>query len=111
MKRWLRRVRGAVGMGVVWGLAWFGAGMVLLLIVGLDAADVEIRLAALDRFSLSMERLPDSIPCRRLVARLTDGPEVRTAARAALARVVREGKCIAAMEAWIASPAPEFRER
>jgi hypothetical protein len=40
MKKWLRRIRGALGMGVAWGLAWFGAGMVLLLIVGLDAADV-----------------------------------------------------------------------
>jgi hypothetical protein len=44
MKRWLRRIRGALGMGVVWGLAWFGAGMVLLLIVGPDAADVPFPL-------------------------------------------------------------------
>jgi hypothetical protein len=29
---------------MVWGLAWFGAGMVLLLIVGLDAADVPFPL-------------------------------------------------------------------
>lgn len=39
-KRWPRRIRGAVGMGLTWALAWFGAGMVLLLIVGPDAADV-----------------------------------------------------------------------
>lgn len=31
MKRWLRRIRGAIGMGLAWGLAWFGAGMILLL--------------------------------------------------------------------------------
>jgi hypothetical protein len=34
MKKWLRRVRGAIGMGLAWALAWFGAGMVLL-VVGL----------------------------------------------------------------------------
>lgn len=31
MKRWIRRIRGAIGMGVAWGLAWFSAGMVILL--------------------------------------------------------------------------------
>lgn len=40
MKKWLRRIRGSIGMGAAWGLAWFGAGMVLLLLVGPDAADV-----------------------------------------------------------------------
>ena len=40
MKRWLRRIRGAMRMGLAWALAWFGAGLVLLLIVGVDAADV-----------------------------------------------------------------------
>jgi len=40
MRKWLRRIRGAVGMGLTWALAWFGAGMVLLLIIGPDAADV-----------------------------------------------------------------------
>lgn len=44
MKRWLRRVRGAIGMGLTWALAWFAAGMVLLLIVGPDAADVPFPL-------------------------------------------------------------------
>ena len=34
MKRWLRRVRAAIRMGLTWALAWFGAGMVLL-VVGL----------------------------------------------------------------------------
>ena len=38
--RWLRRIRGAIGVGLAWGLAWFLAGMVLLLVVGPDAADV-----------------------------------------------------------------------
>lgn len=40
MKKWWRRVRGAIGMGLTWGLAWFGGGLILLLIVGPDAADV-----------------------------------------------------------------------
>lgn len=41
---WLRRLRAAAGMGFAWGLAWFGAGMVLLLIVGPGAADVPFPL-------------------------------------------------------------------
>lgn len=40
MKTWLRKLRGAIGLGLTWGLSWFAAGMVLLLIVGPDAADV-----------------------------------------------------------------------
>ena len=44
MSNWLRRIRGAVGMGLTWAAAWFGAGLVLLLIVGLDAADVPFPL-------------------------------------------------------------------
>lgn len=31
MRKWLRRVRGAIGMGLAWAFAWFGAGMVMLL--------------------------------------------------------------------------------
>jgi hypothetical protein len=44
MKKWLRRIRGAIKMGLTWGFAWFAAGMVLLLIVGPDAADVPFPL-------------------------------------------------------------------
>ena len=44
MSKWLRRIRGALGMGLAWALAWFGAGMILLLIVGPDAADVPFPL-------------------------------------------------------------------
>jgi hypothetical protein len=44
METWLRRIRGAVGMGLAWAAAWFGVGMVLLLIVGPDAADVPFPL-------------------------------------------------------------------
>ena len=44
MKKWLRRIRGAIGIGLTWALAWFGAGMLLLLIVGFGAADVPFPL-------------------------------------------------------------------
>jgi hypothetical protein len=44
VKKWLRRIRGAIGMGLTWALAWFGAGMLLLLVVGPDAADVPFPL-------------------------------------------------------------------
>ncbi|MDH3224161.1 MAG: hypothetical protein OEO23_10640 [Gemmatimonadota bacterium] len=44
MSRWLRRIRGAVGMGLTWAAAWFGAGMImmlgLLLLTGSTGADV-----------------------------------------------------------------------
>ena len=44
MNRWLRRIRGAIGMGLTWAAAWFGAGMILLLVVGVGAADVPFPL-------------------------------------------------------------------
>lgn len=44
MSHWMRRLRGAIGMGLTWALAWFSAGMVLLLIIGPDAADVPFPL-------------------------------------------------------------------
>lgn len=33
MKKWLRRIRGAIGMGLTWAAAWFGVG--LTMVVGL----------------------------------------------------------------------------
>ncbi len=44
MNKWRRRVRGAIGMGLTWAAAWFGAGLALLLVVGPDAADVPFPL-------------------------------------------------------------------
>ncbi len=32
MQKWLRRLRGAIGMGVTWGVAWSGAGFALAVI-------------------------------------------------------------------------------
>jgi hypothetical protein len=44
MNKWMRRIRGAIGMGLAWAAAWFGAGMVMmlgfLLITGSTGADV-----------------------------------------------------------------------
>jgi hypothetical protein len=36
MKKWGRRIRGAIGMGLAWGAAGFGAGIVLARVPGLD---------------------------------------------------------------------------
>jgi hypothetical protein len=44
MKKWLRRIRAAIGIGLTWAAAWFGAGLVLLLVVGVGAADVPFPL-------------------------------------------------------------------
>lgn len=44
MGRWSKRIRGAIGLGLTWAAAWFAAGMVLLVIVGPDAADVPFPL-------------------------------------------------------------------
>ena len=34
MKKWLKRIRGAFGMGLVWAVAWSGVGAILGLVVG-----------------------------------------------------------------------------
>jgi hypothetical protein len=34
MRKWLQRLRGAIGIGLTWGAAWSGAGMVLMLVTG-----------------------------------------------------------------------------
>ena len=44
MGKWIRRIRGAIGMGLTWAAVWFGAGLILLLVVGLGAADVPFPL-------------------------------------------------------------------
>ena len=44
MNKWMRRIRAAIGMGLTWGAAWFGAGMLLLFVVGFGAADVPFPL-------------------------------------------------------------------
>lgn len=44
MNKWIRKIRAAMGVGLAWAAAWFGAGMILLLIVGPNAADVPFPL-------------------------------------------------------------------
>ena len=44
VNKWLRRIRGAIGIGLAWAAAWFAAGMALLLVVGVGAADVPFPL-------------------------------------------------------------------
>lgn len=47
MKKWLRRIRGGIGMGLTWAVAWFGVGMIVLLIIvvsGAEGADVPFPL-------------------------------------------------------------------
>ena len=49
MKKWLRRILGAIRMGLTWELAWFGVGMImllgLLLVTGSTGADVPYPVA------------------------------------------------------------------
>lgn len=35
--KWLRRIRGAIGIGFTWGAAWAGAGFVLAVVTGFKA--------------------------------------------------------------------------
>ena len=37
MRTWVRRVRGAIGMGLIWGVAWSFAGGLLARVPGLDS--------------------------------------------------------------------------
>ena len=37
MRKWLQRIRGAIGMGFTWGAAWSGAGIVLAVVTGFKA--------------------------------------------------------------------------
>ncbi len=38
MKKWLKRVRGAVGVGLTWAAAWFGGGAIFGLVAGIYTA-------------------------------------------------------------------------
>jgi hypothetical protein len=37
MRKWLRRIRGAIGMGVTWAAAWFAVGFVPRWVFGINA--------------------------------------------------------------------------
>jgi len=44
MRKWLRRIRGAVGIGLTWAMTWFGAGMVWRFVVGFGPGDIPFPL-------------------------------------------------------------------
>lgn len=44
MARWWSRIRAVLVVGLLWGGAWFGVGMILLVVVGPEAADVPFPL-------------------------------------------------------------------
>ena len=49
MKRWLRRIRGAVGMGLAWAAVWGGVGAlieVVTMVLGISSAIAVLELAA-----------------------------------------------------------------
>lgn len=37
MRKWLHRIRGAIGMGITWAVAWGAAGFVLAVVTGFKA--------------------------------------------------------------------------
>lgn len=37
MRKWLRRMRGAIGMGFIWAAAWFAVGFVPRWVFGIDS--------------------------------------------------------------------------
>jgi len=45
MKRWLKRLRGAVGMGLTWAAAWFGFGAILWPFFGPTVVEVALSFA------------------------------------------------------------------
>ena len=47
MEKWLRRIRGAVGLGLTWAAAWSGVGAILGLVVGGGAASLVATAGAL----------------------------------------------------------------
>ena len=44
MRKWLRRIRGAIGIGLTWAITWFSAGMVWRFVVGFGPGDVPFPL-------------------------------------------------------------------
>ena len=45
MKRWLKRIRGAAGMGLAWAAAWFGFGAILWPFFGPNLVEVAVAFA------------------------------------------------------------------
>ena len=47
MRRWLRRIRGALGLGLTWAAAWVGFGTIFALVGGAGLSDLILRSAFL----------------------------------------------------------------
>ena len=45
MKKWLKRIRGALGLGLTWAAAWFGVGALIGLVGGVGAVALAISWA------------------------------------------------------------------
>ena len=44
MRKWLRRIRGAIGMGLTWAAAWFAVGFVPRWVFGVNGGDLPFPL-------------------------------------------------------------------
>ncbi len=47
MKRWLKRIRGALGIGLTWAAAWVGFGSIVALVGGSGLSELLLRSALL----------------------------------------------------------------
>ena len=48
MKKWLKRIRGAVGVGLTWAAAWLGVGVIMGLVFFGSRVDAELLANALN---------------------------------------------------------------
>ena len=44
MRKWLRRIRGGIGIGLTWAITWFSAGIIWRFLVGFPPGDVPFPL-------------------------------------------------------------------
>ena len=57
MRKWLHRVRGAIGLGLTWAAAWFGVGVVFLsglLVFGLSPVGIGLAAVVINSFLLAV---------------------------------------------------------
>ena len=62
MMKWVRRIRGAIGMGLTWAAAWFGAGLILLVVMLAAGGSADVPLPSLS--SGSLRAVSGLIKCR-----------------------------------------------
>ena len=57
MRKWLHRVRGAIGLGLTWAAAWFGVGVVFLsglLVFGLSPVGIGLAAVVINSLLLAV---------------------------------------------------------